>query len=84
MPAGHIRQIASKEPLALDFKKIKDGFLHAHVMEQKLTDSYLSNCFTSPMAQTATETSMSSASSIIRLENLSVKRPRVGTLSSTS
>lgn len=45
---------------------------------------HLSSCFTSPMAQTATETSMSSASSIIRLENLSVNRLRVGTLSSAS
>uniref|UniRef100_A0A2P2M869 Sister-chromatid cohesion protein 3 isoform X1 n=1 Tax=Rhizophora mucronata TaxID=61149 RepID=A0A2P2M869_RHIMU len=41
--------------------------------------SYLSSCLMSPIAQTATETSMSSASSIIRLENLSVNRPRVVT-----
>uniref|UniRef100_A0A7C9DDS2 Uncharacterized protein n=1 Tax=Opuntia streptacantha TaxID=393608 RepID=A0A7C9DDS2_OPUST len=36
------------------------------------------------MAHTATETSTSSASSIIRLENLCVKRSSDGTLSSTS
>lgn len=36
------------------------------------------------MAHTATETSRSSASSIIRLENLCVKRSSDGTLSSTS
>lgn len=78
-----------KESLIYCLKKKRFGshfslLLESKGLQQFKAGSYLSSCFTRPIAQTATEMSLSSASSIIRLENLSVNRPRVGTLSSTS